>query len=192
MSDIRRFLFTLSLSFLLCGLPSVVHASLKAPRRVSSSPNILKPGEEDAFFRLQLKSSASPHSHGHAHRVVKKTHHEHASSHVWSDPREQKEDTTTIQYDSFSERPQVGIYRATTSSKTSPPPPSPTPELAQSSSTTTSSSSSSSPKISPPKFPLPFCAECDGCAVDWTKASITANSVDHMCGELRRVRDAMT
>ena len=184
MSDIRRFLFILSLSFLLCGLPSVVHASLKAPRRVSSSPNILKPGEEDAFLRLQLKSSASPHSHGHAHRVVKKTHHEHTSSHEWSDPREQKEDTTTIKYDSFSERPQVGIYRATTSSKTSPPPPSPTPELAQSSSSTTissSSSSSSSPKISPTKFPLPFCAECDGCAVDWTKASITANSVDHVC-----------
>jgi len=197
MSDIRRFLFTLSLSFLLCGLPSVVHASLKAPRRVSSSPNILKPGEEDAFLRLQLKSSASPHSHGHAHRVVKKTHHEHTSSHEWSDPREKKEDTTTIKYDSFSGRPQVGIYRATTSSKTSPPPPSPTSELAQSSSSTTtttssssstttststsSSSSSSSPKISPTKFPLPFCAECDGCAVDWTKASITANSVDHVC-----------
>ena len=144
MSDIRRFLFTLSLSFLLCGLPSVVHASLKAPRRVSSSPNILKPGEEDAFLRLQLKSSASPHSHGHAHRVVKKTHHEHTSSHEWSDPREKKEDTTTIKYDSFSGRPQVGIYRATTSSKTSPPPPSPTPELAQSSSTTTTTSSSSS------------------------------------------------
>ena len=105
MSDIRRFLFILSLSFLLCGLPSVVHASLKAPRRVSSSPNILKPGEEDAFLRLQLKSSASPHSHGHAHRVVKKTHHEHTSSHEWSDPREQKEDTTTIKYDSFSGRP---------------------------------------------------------------------------------------
>ncbi|CAL6381839.1 unnamed protein product [Bathycoccus prasinos] len=180
-------LFCIIPFFLLFALPPTVHASLKAPRRVSSSPHILKPGEEDAFLESQLKSSSSVtpsstptsddddihhhhqhkhHTHDHAHRIVKKEHHKRAASHEWTDSSKEEE------------RPHVGIYGATSSIKTASPSPS----------SSSPSSSSSSPDLSQdpsplpaPNFPLPFCAECDGCAVDWTKASISANSVNQVC-----------
>ena len=156
-------LFCIIPFFLLFALPPTVHASLKAPRRVSSSPHILKPGEEDAFLQSQLKSSSSvtPSStptsgdddrhhhqqhkhrtHEHAHRIVKKEHHKRAASHEWTDSsKEVDTKTLTATVKSSEERPHVGVYGATSSIKTassSPSPPSP---------------SSSSP--SPPSSPSP-------------------------------------
>jgi len=219
-------LFCIIPFFLLFALPPTVHASLKAPRRVSSSPHILKPkaprrvsssphilkpGEEDAFLESQLKSSSSVtpsstptsgdddrhhhqqhkhHTHEHAHRIVKKEHHKRAASHEWTDSsKEVDTKTLTATVKSSEERPHVGVYGATSSIKTaSSSSSSSSPSSSSSSSPSSSSSSSSSPDLSPeisplpaPNFPLPFCAECDGCAVDWTKASISANSVNQVC-----------
>ena len=110
-------LFCIIPFFLLFALPPTVHASLKAPRRVSSSPHILKPGEEDAFLESQLKSSSSvtPSStptsgdddrhhhqqhkhrtHEHAHRIVKKEHHKRAASHEWTDSSKKSRDSTSL------------------------------------------------------------------------------------------------
>ena len=203
-------LFCIIPFFLLFALPPTVHASLKAPRRVSSSPHILKPGEEDAFLESQLKSSSSVtpsstptsgdddrhhhqqhkhHTHEHAHRIVKKEHHKRAASHEWTDSSKEV-DTKTLTakttVKSSEERPHVGVYGATSSIKTASSSSSSSSSPSPSSSPSSSSSSSPdlSPEISPlpaPNFPLPFCAECDGCAVDWTKASISANSVNQVC-----------
>ena len=133
-------LFCIIPFFLLFALPPTVHASLKAPRRVSSSPHILKPGEEDAFLESQLKSSSSvtPSStptsgdddrhhhqqhkhrtHEHAHRIVKKEHHKRAASHEWTDSsKEVDTKTLTATVKSSEERPHVGVYGATSSIKT--------------------------------------------------------------------------
>jgi hypothetical protein len=188
---------------LLFALPSVAHASLRAPRRVSSSPHILKPGEEDAFLQSQKKLESSStavssdgeiHRHHHRkhyendhthNRILRKEHHDHRAGNEWTEPS--KEDATpsasvkSVDSPSSNERPHVGIYKATIS-----PPETSSPSPSQSSEPVLSVSSSSSspqdvPPLPTPKFPLPFCAECSGCAVDWTKASIKANSVDEVC-----------
>ena len=206
-SKSRFFLYILPF-LLLCALPSVAHASLRAPRRVSSSPHILKPGEEDAFLQSQKLESPSTavssdedeiHRHHHRkhyaddhthHRILRKEHHDHRASNEWTEPG--KEDTTpsaSVKSDdesSSSNRPRIGVYKATISPETSSASPlqSSEPLLSQSSVSPSSSLSSlpqDVPPLQTPKFPLPFCAECSGCAVDWTKASIKANSVEEVC-----------
>ena len=207
----RSFLCVLPF-LLLFALPSVAHASLRAPRRVSSSPHILKPGEEDAFLQSQknLESSSTAvssdedeiHRHHHRkhyendhthHRILRKEHHDHRASNERTEPsKEVATPSASVKSDdspSSNERPHVGIYKAMISPpETSSPSPSQSsePVLSVSSSSSSSPSSSSSspqdvPPLPTPKFPLPFCAECSGCAVDWTKASIKANSVDEVC-----------
>ena len=158
-------------------------AKLSAPRRVSASPRILKRGEEDEYLLLQQRdreqsssssssSSSSRHNNNVHRRVVKKEHHSHQASHEWNEPKTTTTTTTTLASNSESidsrkrELPRVGIFvESATYSSSSP-------------SSSSSSSSSATSLSKPPQFPLPFCAKCNGCAVDWTVASIAANAVD--------------